>query len=148
VLSCPPDTELVFYGPQALLVEASVELADPPTTAAAAEAAAGSGAEGDSGSGSSASSAAGPGRAQSRSAPGVGGGTATGLQQDEGSEGEEPHGFGAASVMRRGGLRPAKALALRCAGGGSRQPLADIAVSGGWLHPLRCSAAAAAELLF
>jgi nitric-oxide synthase len=118
VLACPPDTELVFYGPQALLVEASVEPADAPIGSPS------SGSDSDAGSGSpSARGAAGGAAQQQRHAAA------------EDGEGEEPHGFGAASVMRRGGLRPAKDLMLRGAadGGGrrgGRRPLADIAVSG------------------
>lgn len=103
VLGCPPDTELAFYGPQALLVEAAVEPADAPDE---------DGCEGpDFACGSDGEE-------------GAGGGSAAGPA-------EEPHGFGAASVMRRGGLRPAKELRLKCTGGDAeRRPIADVAVSG------------------
>lgn len=121
VLGCPPGTELVFYGPQALLVEASVEPADAPTLMASSYGS-------DSDSDGEGVAAAGRAAGTSAAAPAGGGGQM-----------EEPHGFGAASVMRRGGLRPAKELRIKCSGGGGggrgpggmRQPLADIAVSGG-----------------
>lgn len=107
VLGCPPDTELVFYGPQALLVEAAVE------PAAAHEPASDGCEEPDF----ACSSSDGEDEAGGAAAAG-------GLS-------EEPHGFGAASVMRRGGLRPAKELRLKCVGGdGVRRPVADVAVSG------------------
>ncbi|KAL4421002.1 hypothetical protein ABPG77_008839 [Micractinium sp. CCAP 211/92] len=112
VLGCPPDTELVFYGPQALLVEAAVEPAAAPEPAS----------DGCEGPDFACSSSDGEDEAGGAAAAG-------GLS-------EEPHGFGAASVMRRGGLRPAKELRLKCVGGdGARRPVADVAVSGipGWI---------------
>lgn len=118
VLECPPNTELVFYGPQALLVEASVEPADASTAAQAAatgcsQACDAPALSGDSGSDSEGEACAGLAAAAA----------------------EEPQGFGAASVLRRGGLKPAKELRLRCPVEGGRRPLKDVAVSGvpGWV---------------
>lgn len=107
VLACPPDTELVFYGPQALLVEASVEPADSPASAAG-----GSADGGDPLSSTDSDSEAAP----------VAGAAAAAA--------EEAQGFGALSVMRRGGLRPAKELRLKCGGEAGRSAIADVAVSG------------------
>ncbi|KAL4452720.1 hypothetical protein ABPG75_008382 [Micractinium tetrahymenae] len=121
VLGCPPDTELVFYGPQALLVEAAVEPAEAPAAGA-------DGCEGPDFACSSSDSEEDAGAAAA----------AAGLA-------EEPHGFGAASVMRRGGLRPAKELQLKCVGGdGMRRPIADVAVSGipGWIAVFPCGSRA------
>lgn len=105
VLACPPDTELVFYGPQALLVEASVEPADTASSVAS------SSMDGGDALSSTDSDGEAPPDAVAAAA-------------------EEPQGFGALSVMRRGGLRPAKELRLKCSGEGGRQALADVAVSG------------------
>ena len=130
LLSCPPDTELVFYGPQALLVEASVEAADPAGDAAAASEGDASASEGEGPGGD-----VGAGRRRGGGAASGGSGMGGGWPGLGGEEvAEEPHGFGAGSVMRRGGLRPCKTLHIKCGAGGSgaRQAVADIAVSGGW----------------
>ena len=113
VLACPPDTELVFYGPQALLVEASVEPADFSSGLASSSMDCG-----DPLSSSDSDSEAAPDAAAAAAAA------------------EEPQGFGALSVMRRGGLRPAKELRIKCSGEGGRHALADVAVSGE--HGARC----------
>ncbi|EFN51397.1 hypothetical protein CHLNCDRAFT_141029 [Chlorella variabilis] len=133
LLSCPPDTELVFYGPQALLVEASVEAADPAGDAAAASEGDASASEGEGPGGD-----VGAGRRRGGGAASGGSGMGGGWPGLGGEEvAEEPHGFGAGSVMRRGGLRPCKTLHIKCGAGGSgaRQAVADIAVSGvpGWV---------------
>lgn len=138
VLACPPDTELAFYGPQALLVEASVEPADAPAASMAPP---------QSGSGDSSSGAIGS-SGSSRGAfymGSIGGASDSDDERQQGSAttartagaataaAEEPQGFGAASVMRRGGLRPSKELTLRCPEAGGRQAIGDISVSGGWV---------------